>query len=70
MSQEDISHCTEFLWQGKEASRVQSSGFGIGLWVTNAVVEAHGGQVRVTSVDNLTTFELVFGLVRAGGNHS
>jgi signal transduction histidine kinase len=28
-------------------------GFGVGLWITRQVVEAHGGTIRVTSAEGL-----------------
>ena len=68
MSAEDIDRCTEFLWRGGRASQVHSGGLGVGLWVVDAVVQAHGAQMRITSVEDVTTFEIGFGLSRAGGN--
>lgn len=37
-----------------------ADGAGLGLAITKAIVEAHGGQVRVTSANGLTSFTLIF----------
>lgn len=37
-----------------------SDGAGLGLAITKAIVEAHGGQVSVTSTQGLTRFTLMF----------
>ncbi|GIX23858.1 MAG: hypothetical protein KatS3mg122_1089 [Caldimonas sp.] len=37
-----------------------SDGAGLGLAITKAIVEAHGGQASVTSAQGLTRFTLIF----------
>ena len=41
-----------------------SEGAGLGLAITQAVMKAHGGSITVSSTESLTTFTLIFRVVR------
>jgi len=41
-------------------TRPESDGAGLGLSITRAIVEAHGGSVSATSLNGLTRFTLIF----------
>jgi signal transduction histidine kinase len=55
---EDLPHLFTAFWRGDRRGR---RGVGLGLWIARAVVEAHGGELTVTSradagADRGTTF--------------
>jgi signal transduction histidine kinase len=43
---EELPHLFTAFWQGENAGR---AGVGLGLWIARAIVEAHGGAMRVES---------------------
>lgn len=46
----------EPFWQGAEATRAR--GLGLGLWIVQQIVTAHGGEIAVRSEHNKTTFSV------------
>lgn len=45
-------------------SQISAEGAGLGLAITQAVMRAHGGQIKVHSANGLTVFTLVFPMVQ------
>jgi two-component system OmpR family sensor kinase len=55
---EALPHLFERFWRG-DAARATSTGSGLGLAIVQALVSAHGGDIRVTSAPGMgTTFEV------------
>jgi signal transduction histidine kinase len=45
MSAEELAHAFDRLWHGRDSRH----GTGLGLWITKALVEGHGGRITATS---------------------
>jgi GAF domain-containing protein len=45
LTEDACLHCTERGWRGTDATRVTGEGSGIGLWIANHVMIAHGGSL-------------------------
>jgi signal transduction histidine kinase len=57
----EVVHCIEREWRGEQAKWVSSDGSGIGLWIVDAIMKAHGGELVITpTTDKLTDIKLVF----------
>jgi hypothetical protein len=59
---EDVPYCIQRHWRGDKASLTTGEGSGIGLWIVNHIMEAHGGKLVIipTTSNNLTDVRLVF----------
>lgn len=53
IKQNEIDHCKERLWRSEQAMYTTGEGSGIGLWVVDHIMKAHGGELLITP----TTFE-------------
>ncbi|MBL4932009.1 ATP-binding protein [Clostridium paridis] len=61
ISEKDLPHIFERFYRSDISRAKNTGGSGIGLTITKALVEAHGGKVSVESKEgNGTTFTLVF----------
>ena len=56
---EHLPHVFERFYKVDFARTAESTGSGLGLSITKAIVERHGGTIRVTSQPGLTTFRVV-----------
>ena len=45
----ELPHIFERFYRGSSANEARGSGSGLGLAIVKSIVEAHGGQVQVTS---------------------
>jgi len=63
---EDIPHIFERFYRRKQKDRPSASGSGLGLAIAKWIVEAHGGQISVTSeIGQGTTFTFDLPLIEA-----
>jgi signal transduction histidine kinase len=56
---EHLSHVFERFYKVDASRAAESTGSGLGLSITKAIVERHGGIIRVTSEPGRTTFTIV-----------
>ncbi|MBI5354571.1 MAG: HAMP domain-containing histidine kinase [Chloroflexi bacterium] len=63
---EDLPHIFDRFYRAeKSRTRSTTSGFGLGLSITNWIVEHHGGQIKVESKEGKgTTFVIWLGIVK------
>jgi heavy metal sensor kinase len=62
---EDLPHIFDRFFRGDKSHGHDIQGSGLGLSICKAVVEAHGGQVLVTSASSGTTFQVYLPLAPA-----
>jgi signal transduction histidine kinase len=55
---EHLPHVFERFYKGDASRAAESTGSGLGLSITKAIVERHGGTIRVTSGPGRTTFTI------------
>lgn len=62
MTPNDIRHAGERGWRGEWARQVTSEGSGIGLWLVQNIMRAHGGELQIipTTQENDTEVKLLF----------
>ena len=58
----DTTRSFEFGWRGEKAMQVQRCGQGIGLWVANSILIAHGGSISIESTNGKTTIAFLLPL--------
>jgi two-component system OmpR family sensor kinase len=66
ISPEHLSNVFERFYKVDTARAAESAGSGLGLSITKAIVERHGGTIRVTSHPGHTTFTIVLPQSGAG----
>jgi signal transduction histidine kinase len=61
LDRNDVANCIQRGWRGAMAMAVTGEGSGIGLWITDEIMRAQGGELRVvpTNTDGDTEFQLV-----------
>ncbi|MGB8508128.1 MAG: GAF domain-containing protein [Pyrinomonadaceae bacterium] len=59
---DEVRRVVERGWRGQDAQEVTGEGSGIGLWVVENVMRAHGGELHITPTtrDHVTRFRLIF----------
>ena len=64
LEEQDVEQVTKREWRGKFAQAVTSSGSGIGLWLVDNIMKAHGGRLEIIPTDEqkTTEFRLLFPL--------
>ncbi|HEV7892636.1 MAG TPA: GAF domain-containing protein [Pyrinomonadaceae bacterium] len=62
LKQDEILSCKQRLWRSEQATWTTGEGSGIGLWVVDNIMEAHGGTLWITATNfkGETQFRLVF----------
>jgi signal transduction histidine kinase len=62
IQQSEVSWCIQRGWQGDEAKSTRGEGTGIGLWIVDNIMKAHGAKLVIvpTSADGVTEIKLVF----------
>jgi signal transduction histidine kinase len=58
----EVAQCLEIGWRGEEAKTVTGGGLGVGLWIVDNIMNAHGGNliIQPTTSDRLTEIKLIF----------
>ena len=56
---EHLPHVFERFYKGDASRTAESTGSGLGLSITKAIVERHGGRIHVTSQPGRTSFTIV-----------
>ena len=58
----EARECVRREWRSDAARLMTQEGSGIGLWVVDKIMQAHGGQlvIQPTTSDNLTEVKLIF----------
>ena len=56
---EHLPHVFERFYKADAARAAESTGSGLGLSITKAIIERHGGTIRVTSQSGRTTFTIL-----------
>lgn len=64
----EIEKCKERKYRGEEAKSVVGEGAGIGLWITDNIMRAHGGKLEILSnpLTYLTEIRLLFPITQKG----
>jgi len=59
---DDVREMTKRGWRSNEAWKSAGEGDGIGLWIVDAIMKAHGGRLQITPTDRQgrNEFRLVF----------
>lgn len=61
IDEEDLPHLFERFYRGDKSRTRKTGGIGIGLSIVKALMNAHGGDIRVNSeLNNGTTITILF----------
>ncbi|MEQ8208254.1 MAG: ATP-binding protein [Lacipirellulaceae bacterium] len=62
LSGQEIALCKQREWRSEDAENVTSEGSGIGLWVVDEIMVAHGGHLEIVPTDSShrTDVKLIF----------
>jgi signal transduction histidine kinase len=64
--EDELPHIFERFYRGARPAAERISGYGLGLAMTQEIVELHGGKITVTSqIDQGSTFSLWLPLIEA-----
>ena len=68
ITEEELSHCVEHGWRGEETELSVGEGTGVGLWIADNVMKAHGGELHVCPTDpqSVTRVNLLFPTTECG----
>ena len=53
ISEEELSHLFERFYQGKEHNKLKQAGTGIGLSMCKNIIDVHGGNIEIFSVNRV-----------------
>ena len=58
----DVPKCSQREWQSEEAQALSGGGTGIGLWIVDHIMKAHGGELLImpTRANHETEIKLIF----------
>jgi signal transduction histidine kinase len=63
---EEVNRCRERYWRGESAEGSAGEGNGIGLWIVDHIMRAHGGALDILPTrpnDGLTEVRLIFSVI-------
>jgi two-component system, OmpR family, heavy metal sensor histidine kinase CusS len=57
-----IERCVQRGWRSEEAKSTTGEGSGLGLWIVNNIMRAHGGELKIapTTAEGITDIRLIF----------
>ena len=68
LSDEEIKHCTELFWRGKQASAVYPYGAGLGLATVSSILGIINGKFEINSEDNKTIATVLIPILKKEDN--
>jgi signal transduction histidine kinase len=57
----EVARCVERGWRSEDAKLTTGEGSGIGLWIVNQIINAHGGDLEIIpTTEGRTDIKLIF----------